>query len=135
MSWRKVGANKRMEVLIEESTQETIIITKTHRSMGYGCSRSRSRGHREACCNLRLLKNVYGYIKNDVQSSQRVVPGNDRKKRQRRFTKNKRHIPIASISYSPPPSSSKLETLVFMTSSSSESLMTSSDPLSEDNLH
>ena len=133
MSWRKVEANVRIEVLIEESTNETIIITRTHRSRGYRCSRSRSRGHREACYSLRLLKNVCGYKMNNVQSSQKVVLGNDRKKRQRRFTKNKRHIPIASASFSPPSlSSSQLETLVFMTGSSSESSRTSLNPLSED---
>lgn len=71
--------------------------------------------------------------KNDVQSSQRVVPGNDRKKRQRRFTKYKRHIPIALSSCSPPSlSSSKSETLVFITGSSSKSSRTSSNPSSED---
>ena len=71
--------------------------------------------------------------KNDMKSNQRVVSGIDRKKRKRRIAKNKRHIPIASVSYSLPSStSSKSETLVFMTSSSSESSRISSDPSSED---
>ena len=71
--------------------------------------------------------------KNDMQSNQRVVSGIDKKKRKRRISKNKRHIPIASISYSlPSSSSSDSETVVFMTSSSLESSRTSSNPSSED---
>ena len=71
--------------------------------------------------------------KNDMQSNQRVVSGIDKKKRKRRISKNKRHIPIASVSYSlPSSSSSDSETVVFMTSSSSESSRTSLNPSSED---
>ena len=71
--------------------------------------------------------------KNDMQSNQRVVSGIDRKKRKRRISKNKRHIPIASISYSlPSSSSSDSKTVVFMTSSSLESSRTSLNPSSED---
>ena len=65
-----------------------------------------------------------------AQDSQKLVPENDGKKRKRRYFKDKRHIPIASISCSP--SSSESETFVLMTGSSSESSRTSSNPLSED---
>ena len=72
-------------------------------------------------------------VKNDMQSNQRVVSGIYRKKIKRRISKNKRHIPIASVSYSlPSSSSSDLETVVIMTNSSSESSRTSSNPSSED---
>ena len=72
-------------------------------------------------------------VKNDMQSNQRVVSGIDRKKRKRRIPKDKRHIPITSVSYSSPSSSSsKSETLVFMIGSSSESSRTFSDPSSKD---
>ena len=68
-----------------------------------------------------------------MPSNQRDILGNDTKKRKRRFSKDKRHIPIASVSCPPPSlSSSESETLVFMTGSSSESSRTSSDPLSKD---
>ena len=71
--------------------------------------------------------------KNDMQSNQRVVSGIDRKKRKRRIAKDKRHIPIASVSYSPPSSSSsKSKTLIFMTGSSSKSSRTSSGPSLKD---
>ena len=69
----------------------------------------------------------------DVQNSQRIVLGNYRKKRKRRSVKDKRHIPIALVSCSPPPSSSlESETLVLMIGSSSESSRTSLDPSLED---
>ena len=45
-------------------------------------------------------------VKNDVQSNQRDVPGNDRKKRKKRFAKDERHIPIALASCPPPSLSS-----------------------------
>ena len=50
----------------------------------------------------------------------------------RRSNKGKRHIPMASVSCSPPSSSSKLETLFFVMESSLKSSKTSSDPSSED---
>lgn len=64
------------------------------------------------------------YIYNDVQSSERVVLRNDKKKRKKkgRFTKEKRHIPIDSVFFSPPSLSSlELETLIFMIGSSLKS--------------
>ena len=72
-------------------------------------------------------------VKNDMKSNQKFVSGIDRKKRKRRISKNKRHIPITSVSYSlPSSSSSDSETVIFMTSSSLESSRTSLNPSSED---
>jgi len=57
----------------------------------------------------------------DLRNSQRIVLGNYRKKRKRRYVKDKRHIPIALVLCSPSPlSSSESKTLV------------SSDPSLED---
>lgn len=50
----------------------------------------------------------------------------------RRPNKGKRHIPIASVSCSPPSSSSESEILFFMAGSSSKSSRTSSDPSLKD---
>ena len=60
-----------------------------------------------------------------VQNNQRSVP---EKKKKKRSDKGKRHVPIASVSCSPPSSSLKSETLFFVTGSSLESLRISSDP-------
>lgn len=77
------------------------------------------------CSRMSVAKKI------DVQNSQRIVPGNYRKKK--KSTKDKRHISKASFSCStPPPSSSKSETLILMTDSSLESSRTSSDPSLED---
>ena len=51
---------------------------------------------------------------------------------ERKSDKGKKHIPIASVSRSPPPSSLESETLFFMTGSSLEFSRTSSNPSSED---
>lgn len=66
----------------------------------------------------------------DAQNSQKLVPRNDRKKKKRRSFKDKRHIPIASVSCSP--SSLESEILVLMICLSLESLRAFSDPSSED---
>ena len=69
----------------------------------------------------------------DVRNSPRIVLGNYRKKRKRRSVKDKRHIPIASVSCSSLPSSSlESKTFILVIGSSSESSRTSLDPSLED---
>ena len=76
----------------------------------------------------------------NVQNNQRIVLGSYQKKKRkrkgkkenRRSDKGKRHIPMASVSRSPPSSSSESETIFFMIDSSLEFSRTSLDPSFED---
>ena len=119
-----------MKALIEESARE-IKLPRPMGVGGYKYNKNRGCGHCKACYSLRLLRYVYG-CEDDMQSDQRYILRNNRKKRKRRFTKDERYIPIASVSYSPPSLSWKLETLVLMMGSSSESSRTFFDPSSKD---
>ena len=80
----------------------------------------------------------------NVQNNQRIVLGSYQKKKKKKkrkrkgkkenksSDKGKRHIPMASVSRSPPSSSSESETIFFMIDSSLEFSRTSLDPSFED---
>ena len=100
------GMDIMMKALIEESTKER----KLPGPIGMGAMGIAEEGvvgiARPAIVLGSLGMSVTA--KNDVQSNQRDVPGNDKKKRKRRFAKDERHIPIA-LAFCPPPSLSSLK--------------------------